>query len=285
MKKVFLITIFVLLFCGQAWADSLLVNHSGNQLRDAHINSHSGNPARRHYNYGSKTTFEIGVGELPACGSVTDQNRLLVYFDISSLPDDAIVDSSFFRARCSSRWVKSGAYHSHNLMAFAVLRDWNEGDNLGTEADAGEVTYSHRYYSPADTACPDDTPPDSCWYKDGADSVANDRESTLQDSVRVFNAGVWYSWDFTDAVQRWHNATLTNNGILIFHEWTDDSCTVYIFNSSEYATLSIRPWLVIYYSTLVGIPGLQPVVYKRKLKKVVDKGTLTKAVDGTYVTE
>lgn len=294
MKTVILLIVgFILLFFwgNQCYGDSLIVSGTTDS-EDARINSHSGNAARRHTNYGGYTTFEIGAGETQGCFSVDDQNRTVIWFDISGMPAEKTIDSAFCRLYCQGAWKKSGDYGFYKLHVAALLMDWDEGTRTSGEwstaaRNVGVVTYSHHHHAEVDTGCPDSPAQDSCWHKDGADSLANDRQASV-DFVTQGGSGstadsinIWRHWDVTSVVEDWYDGTITNYGLVFWHEWVDDTCNTYIFRSSEYSGTTYDPVLSIYYNGEPPPPyrGVQPVVDSGEVKSAVTNGELEGVVE------
>lgn len=245
----------ILLFCGRARGDpdSIVISGTTNTY-DARISFHTYLPARQYFNYGSETVLYIGEYEDSGCGrSYWDMIQFLFEADLSGIPADQQIDSAFFRAYCDARYKYSGCQFTDvKTYIHPFLRDWTEG-TANAAIQTGSVCWRYRY-TPSDTSlvCPDGTPPDTCWYSGGADSLGYDCEATFQDTHTLVAGSVsdWVSWEVTDAVQRWYAGSLTNNGFVMLCDWdsNDDYATTYEFRSSEYATASYHPKLVVYYT-------------------------------------
>lgn len=222
---------------------------------DAYISAHGLISTRHHENFGGKTMFYIGAYQLPTCGvsPTIDKHHAVFKGDIDGIPGGQDIDSALFKAYCSNAHTKQacGTGNTANIRVYPLIRDWNEGDGTGAVGDAGDVTWSHRFYSPADTTCPDGTPVDSCWYSWGADSSAYDHEATGQDSNDVRGTSQWYMWYITDAMQRWYSGSLANEGIVLHHVPMSDSCATFEFASSEAAI--VQPEVVVYYHAVAAV--------------------------------
>ncbi len=146
------------------------------------------------------------------------QQAALIYFDLSGVPNSAIVQSATLSTYAYAREGDA----DFNLGPYAVQRAWTE-----TEATWNRASGSSRWGTP------------------GCNSTANDRASAPSASVLAASIG-WYSWSVRDDVQRMLDQPATNKGWLL--RQITAVAGALSFRSSEFATVAERPLLVITYS-------------------------------------
>ena len=84
------------------------------------------------------------------------------------------------------------------------------------------------------------------WGLPGCSDTATDRRSSAESAVTTTGIRKWYNFDLTAVVQGWVNGSLANNGLLLRAEYTISS---FWFASAQNGTISLRPKLVVTYST------------------------------------
>ena len=158
----------------------------------------------------------LGAVEL----KVGSQQQLsaLIYFDLSGIPNSAIVQSATLSGYA---YAREGSADS-SLGLYAVQRAWTE-----TEATWNRASGSSRWGTP------------------GCNNTSNDRASAPSASVPAASTG-WYSWSVRDDVQRMLNQPASNKGWLL--RQTGAVAGALSFRSSEFGAVAERPKLVITYS-------------------------------------
>ncbi len=167
-------------------------------------------------NYGTNT---YGNG----MGFYSDTKRSLIKFDVSDVPSEAIVTSAVLRLYMS----KVSA--DRTVQAYQVLQPWTQMGSTWEIYDTG-----------------------SDWNSDGCDGVGTDHASALAGSLAVTTADeddwIEISLD-ASLVQGWVDGTITNNGVLL--KVDNETSGEMRFQPENYSTSTLRPQLVIEYSTTV----------------------------------
>src|SRR6266540_1187399 len=88
------------------------------------------------------------------------------------------------------------------------------------------------------------------WYNPGGDYA-----TTPEASTTIGSGTGWYSWVIPDLVQRWHDGTAANTG-LILRQATEDGTGLFTFSSSENSDPLLRPTLTVTYATPVSAPNV-----------------------------
>ena len=145
----------------------------------------------------------------------------LIYFDLSSIPDNAVIQSAYLYLYKKKHYVIESGKTYNNLYIYRVTKYWSES----------EVTWTHRTSTRA-------------WTNPGGDYA-----TTPQFHFRSYTsetAGKEYKIDITDLVKKWLDGTYPNYGIIIVAEasWTGGIQ----FYSREYSDAAYRPKLGITYS-------------------------------------
>jgi hypothetical protein len=162
-------------------------------------------------NFGSET-------ELTVRSRITGPNprnwRVLVRFNLSSLPSNGRVDSAILELYVATAPASSRTYGAHRLTS-----NWTEL----------EVTWNSNATG-------------SSWNTVGGDFV--DTAANLTDVPAVED--IWVSWNITEVVRGWHNGTYPNYGVLI-KDNAENSTTSYetIFASREDLTPELHPRLIV----------------------------------------
>jgi len=167
-----------------------------------------------------------GATDLMLDGSGVDEKRILQFFNVSSIPSDATVDSAF-----DSINVNFGS-NAATLTFFKILVSWTEGtDPNGGAAQNGSSDWNHRQHATAS------------WTTAGCAGSGTDIESGNMGTHVTAAATGWEKMTLTNTkVEDWVDGTSTNNGMRI----TIAGTNVKIINSSENA--SNKPRLVVYYT-------------------------------------
>lgn len=204
--KLFKISIFLTIFI----VSSILSLHA--QITDtiyvtydADINESSPNS-----NYGNTNTMYVGD---------QDKWRGLVYFDLSSIPSNALVSSASIILR-----AVGGSSQSVNIASHVVQEEWEEMYVTWYRRTSTQnwSTIAYPYYF----------------------------DPTALSTLDVYNNNSFYSFSITSAAQGWMNGTLPNYGI-IFAQTSNSANHERYFASSEDIDVNDRPKLVITYTTTI----------------------------------
>ena len=126
-------------------------------------------------NFGSAATLFIGLT------ASNDKLRSLIEFNVSSVPSGDTITSAVLELYVND----SGSGSEVTAEIYALTRSWIEG----------EVAWDRRTSSLG-------------WVSNGGDFEASAENST------VITSNGLYSFDVTSLVRRWHNGSLTNNGLI-----------------------------------------------------------------------
>ena len=182
---------------------------------DAYIRAASATTA-----HGLETTLQVD-GDEPS-GSGTDMN-IVMRWDISAIPDDAIVESARIVMEVTN--PSNGSYECYGL-----LRAWNETEVTWNQASGG-----------------------AAWGAPGASS-ATDRDSLVACSVNAGSTGplsIGLNADGVDLVQTWVSIPADNHGIVVSNPSTSDGAD---FHSRESTNAMARPLLEVTYR----VPVIEP---------------------------
>jgi hypothetical protein len=197
------------------------------------------------------TLFESSTGTLAAGGedglfvgrtaqgAGTSLRRGLIEFDLSQIPDGAIINSVELRLLTTMDPPAGPATTPVSL--HRVLGDWGEGNvnpggvgGAGGAAQTGDATWRHQFF------------PSDPWTNVGGDFTAQ-----ASASATVGSQGTFATWLSTAAlvadVQAWADNDATNFGWLLRgNEAVSQSARK--FASSEFSTTTSRPRLTIDYT-------------------------------------
>lgn len=129
------------------------------------------------------------------------QNSSLVRFDLSPLPQEAIVESAKLSLYASG-WGGTNI----SLGVYQILVDW---DCQATWNKAIGVN----------------------WSLPGCNGINTDRRDTPAATINTNGISRWYDFDLTSLVQSWINNPSSNKGVLL--KQTDSVKSTFYFNSSE----------------------------------------------------
>jgi len=175
-------------------------------------------------------------------GEVDSIRRAVLYFDVSSIPHGAIVESVALKL-----YLKRGNGGVREMRLHRLLADWGEGGSvkdgggLGAPAQPGDATWLHTFY------------PDSFWGSDGGRYVGRVSASQLVGNPGMDPSDIpgAYTWESTsrlvDDVRRWVNKPAKNYGwILVGDELVPQ--TAKQFASREDVSPDLRPTLEVTYT-------------------------------------
>ena len=186
-------------------------------------------------NLGGYEDLECNKG-LDALGGSEDAGRILVYFGLSGFVPQGI---TILEARLEL-YSFDGEYDdtAQERSAYRMTADWIEG--TGNKDTIEDVTpnqsgayWGHSGYT--------------SWTGGEFDDTLLDRVM-LPASPGMSSDGAWFSWTITDAVRAWYNETAPNYGIILVGDGVGE-WTVHYFWSNEYTEPSLRPRLVITYTS------------------------------------
>jgi hypothetical protein len=182
-----------------------------------------GNKSSSLLNYGgSPATFAVGSYGIIA--------RSLIRWDISSIPPG----STILSAQMSLYSYQNYTGGIITIDAHRVLKPWIEGT----------LDARNRRIDAPDSSCWTEYGNGATWDVEGADGL-NDRDAAIISSATNEDIG-WYSWDITEAVQKWVDGEWANNGLLLKSD-NENSDNLKMFAPSEYQDETFRPSLIIEY--------------------------------------
>jgi len=146
---------------------------------------------------------------------------ILVRYDVSSLPSNALIQEATFTLYADN-------YGPQSLVpiivaAYPVTRTWRE-----MEATWHAATNS------------DD------WAEPGCNDATSDRSPVSLDDVPVYDRYLWYSWNVTAAVQDWVENPSTNKGLLL-QQSNIEIGGEYDIRGSDFIDENWRPYLTVSY--------------------------------------
>jgi len=197
------------------------------------------------------STYNRGVALILAGGepsSIDAVNRILIQFDLSTIPGDAQIVSATL-----SLWaIQDYSLNARTLRAYRALKPWLEGTGNGT-ADTGNGATWITYDGVAN------------WDGSGASSDS-DVEDAYIGSVNMpagTNAGTVTATQHDivlspDAIQDWVSGAMENHGLLLRMDTENNDR--WGFASSDNATAEIRPRLVVVYTLPEAEPTPTPTI-------------------------
>jgi len=160
------------------------------------------------------------------------RERVLIKFDISRIPSDSVVEEAtlYFYA-----WYWTQAFPL-TVRAYRVVKHWNVGDATWNRATATDF-----------------------WLTAGCNNPGGDYDPASVSTTEISPNREYFSWDVTGMAQQWVTSPVSNEGVLLVAEGLS---TEYQFRSSEIASTSLRPYLVITYRALhpTNTPTLTPTL-------------------------
>jgi uncharacterized protein (TIGR03790 family) len=189
------------------------------------LNSYTGAKDTWVYDSGSYVdTNWGGAAQISTYGN--GDERVLLGFDLSSIPSTATISSSTLQLYCSGTKYTGATVP---LEVFRLTQAWTEG----TSASDGATWRQYNYN--ANTALND-------WVTGGGDY---DPAIQSQISTAGLTALSWFNWDVRALVQGWTNGSFANNGALI---QSIGSGGIYNYVAKEYTgDTTLRPKLTISY--------------------------------------
>ena len=186
------------------------LSSSNDAIKDAYLKSSSNKK-----NYGISEELDIKK----------NGRNAIFEFDISSLPANSTIQGATLRLYATDVTEDDEAAE---IPVYRITRSWVEGTGDGVQTNDGATW---KYYDNQDN-----------WNNSGGDY--NTFEWSRQD---VTDQDLWYEWDITHLVKSWSNSTYINYGMLLLTE--SNNVGTKTFASSEHTNSSIRPQLILNYST------------------------------------
>jgi hypothetical protein len=162
--------------------------------------------------------------QLEACrynGTASDDDKsILIKFDVASIPSNATVTGATLELCLVA--TRNGAVNK-TLNVHEVTASWVEGTGTGIDGQtASGVTWS------------------TCPAYNG---------TSLDSKTIASTTGTWYGFNIKDLAQSWINGSKGNYGVIIMEDAPSTTSGTKDFASSEYATVSQRPKLTVYYTS------------------------------------
>ena len=235
MKTIYLtilICISLIILSGPALAKDEYIFQFGKDgyedTKDTHVTEYSGNNGN---NMGGNIENECCEYN-PAN---VDGKSVLVWFDVSSIPKDAILGSATLEMYMTN--TRNGG-NDKQVAAHRLLKDWAEGTGVGIDGNAAKK----------DEVCGQWTGVDGeVWDKVGADEPGKDFVEKAEDTIEI-GSGIneWYSWDVTEACQFWIRNPDKNFGLILLEPRPHaQTLGTKVFASKENANDDIHPRLVV----------------------------------------
>ena len=165
--------------------------------------------------------------------------RTLVHFDLSALPDAAVITQASLSLRLSLQ-----VSQDYSMSAHKVTASWGEGNsNAGSQGGAGttpstnDATWHHRFYS---TTSP------TLWTNPGGDFIATASATRVIGNFLSEPTQAWTGAGLLNDVQSWIDQPAENHGWILLGEEVE-AYSAQRFDSREAATAQNRPKLVLSY--------------------------------------
>jgi hypothetical protein len=203
----------VLVFMPGVLADQTIIQPDATEGKDSYIQQDDPTMVR-----GTSSNIDL------ALHWQNSAKRGLLEFNLSSIPENSVVDSAILRLYM----YNDGPGADVNISAHRVTQDWVEGTSGYSDNGATWNTY-------------DGT---NNWASSGGDFDA---------SVEAYNItslqNQYYDWDITNLVSAWYEGTYDNYGVLLKGvDETGDVNRRKRFRSSDYGTEAQRPQLIVDYT-------------------------------------
>jgi len=207
----------VVIFCNSnySYAKKQTIQPGPEKSRDSHISKGLGDEMK---NFGSKEN--MGVGQ-------RDTKRILIRFDLTSIPPDAIISSAELQLCLAEDYYfdEKRVIYVHKITGF-----WKDK----------EVTWNQSIEK-------------RNWRTTGGD-FDSELESAKSFIGRAYG---WVSWDVTRTIKEWLKGEYVNFGFLLKEHNCENEAVWFL--SSELEWESYRPQLVISYETEGVCPEPEPV--------------------------
>lgn len=169
--------------------------------------------------YGTSVTMHIHP-------NVSGRERGLVKFDISRIPANAtVIEASLYLYA----WYWTQPFPL-SISAYKVKKHWNEADATWNRATSTEF-----------------------WNSPGCSNPEYDYDPASVVTTEVKNSREFFKWNLAAMTQQWFSVPASNEGVLLV---ANGLSVQYQFRTSEYASYTIRPYLVVTYVADVPTPTL-----------------------------
>lgn len=181
-------------------------------------------------NFGISTPITVGRS-----GGVGTEHWSLIQFDLSSIPSVATILSATL-----TLWVISEETTTDiGVTANRSLVEWFEGLSDNTDPGVGENASTWNFRNANGSVA---------WGTAGGQSGV-DFAATATDTTTVTGISQYFDWDVTADVQNFVNGTYTNYGWWL--RTTNTAAARKVIATSDHATASLRPELVVVYAALM----------------------------------
>ncbi len=173
--------------------------------------------------------------------SPTDFEELTLKFNISSIPDNVLINNASLNLYLSAEGVGAGesisgdVHHIYSFPNFNISNsDWTEGDacsGIGGSCTGNEMCWNER-------------PSDSSEY-----NLTYESSIAFGESPAI----TWYGWNITEMINKSYSESNTNISIWVKSRILSGSPDLFgrlTFNSKEHATTSLRPYINITYTEM-----------------------------------
>jgi PEP-CTERM motif len=185
--------------------------------------------------------LDVPAGSLGGQNGAGARNRALFKFDLSAVPQEAVIDSVTLSLYVN---VQPPDAVGSDYYVHRVLVGWGEGNktgNQGQPASIGEVTWNSRAHEITPWFEPGGAP--------GTDYVATGSASQFINSVS-FTAQWGSTAGMVADVQHWVDNPAQNFGWMLISDSEGTPYTAKRFATREYTTESLRPSLTVQYSVI-----------------------------------
>jgi hypothetical protein len=156
------------------------------------------------------TTRNLGGAALMDVAAGSPEQRILVRFDLSSIPPASVIKNATLRMYAKNVLAPSGS--SKSIQAYVLLEPWVEGTMLGSGTANGATWRTRDGSNNWDKA--------GGTYYDYVIAVGREEATGLSPLPAGFTAG-WVSWDMTQLMQAWTDGVVGNFGMLLRSSATD----------------------------------------------------------------
>ncbi len=177
---------------------SIAIQPDAAEGKDAYISSSSPNT-----NYGTADPLKVQTNSL----------RTLIGWNLSSIPQDAVISSAIMRLYVPSVQKTN----NNNVNVYRLTRQWYENNVTWNKYDG-----SHSWTT-----------------------AGGDYNGTVWASTPVGASRKYYYWDVTGLVGSWHNSTYPNYGLILVSQSANNRKD---FSSSDCSNASRRPALLVNYT-------------------------------------
>lgn len=180
----------------------------------------------------TSTNENNGANDILRVKSTSGDNRILLQFDLSNIPSNAIITNATV-----TLYRESGSDNgAENISLYRLTRYWDEGTGVIQQSGDG-ATWSNATNTTA-------------WTTAGGDYAATEIART---SVTVDG---YYTWAITSTAQGWVNGTWSNYGLLFANSVNADDANA--FTSGDDTIAAQRPQFNVSYTTALNITFVSP---------------------------